>query len=70
MVVRYRPDLPPVIKGLSFSVRAGEKIGICGRTGAQGRGETRTAGSLELATRNHPCWKNGANDCGLDWSSG
>lgn len=33
LVVRYRPELPPVIKGLSFSVGAGEKVGICGRTG-------------------------------------
>jgi ABC-type multidrug transport system fused ATPase/permease subunit len=33
LVVRYRPDLPPVIKGLSFTVKAGEKVGICGRTG-------------------------------------
>lgn len=36
LVVRYRPELPPVIKGLTFSVKAGEKIGICGRTGGSG----------------------------------
>ena len=30
----YVLDAPPVLKGLSFSVRAGEKIGIVGRTGA------------------------------------
>lgn len=30
----YRPGLPLVLKNLSLSVRAGEKVGICGRTGA------------------------------------
>ncbi|KDD75553.1 hypothetical protein H632_c620p0, partial [Helicosporidium sp. ATCC 50920] len=33
LVVRYRPDLPPVLRGVSFSVRGGEKVGIAGRTG-------------------------------------
>ena len=32
--LRYRPDLPLVLRGVSFSVEAGEKVGICGRTGA------------------------------------
>ena len=27
----YRPDLPAVLRGLSMSVEAGEKIGIVGR---------------------------------------
>jgi hypothetical protein len=31
---RYRPGLPLVIDDVSFEVRGGEKIGICGRTGA------------------------------------
>ncbi|KAJ5723567.1 hypothetical protein N7488_001602 [Penicillium malachiteum] len=31
---RYRPDLDPVLKEISFSVKAGEKVGIVGRTGA------------------------------------
>eukprot|EP00937_MAST-01D_sp_MAST-1D-sp2_P000725 g725.t1 len=32
--LRYRPELEPVLRGLSFSVRAGEKLGVVGRTGA------------------------------------
>jgi ABC-type multidrug transport system fused ATPase/permease subunit len=30
----YRPGLPLVLKDVSFKVNGGEKIGICGRTGA------------------------------------
>ncbi|KAJ2716007.1 hypothetical protein H4R19_000885 [Coemansia spiralis] len=32
--VRYREGLDPVLKGLSFSVLPGQKVGIVGRTGA------------------------------------
>lgn len=32
--MRYRPELPLVLKNLSFHVAPHEKIGICGRTGA------------------------------------
>ncbi|KAG6381932.1 ABC transporter [Boletus reticuloceps] len=32
--MEYRPDLPPVLKGLSMDIASGEKIGIVGRTGA------------------------------------
>ena len=31
---RYREGLPLVLKGVSFSVKQGEKVGIVGRTGA------------------------------------
>ena len=31
---RYRDDLPHVLKGVSFSVHGGEKVGIVGRTGS------------------------------------
>jgi ABC-type multidrug transport system fused ATPase/permease subunit len=31
---RYRPDLDYVLKNVSFSINAGEKVGIVGRTGA------------------------------------
>ncbi|POS69520.1 hypothetical protein DHEL01_v212086 [Diaporthe helianthi] len=34
LVVGYAPDLPPVLKGLSFSVKTNERIGVVGRTGA------------------------------------
>ncbi|KAJ3232274.1 Canalicular multispecific organic anion transporter 1 [Chytriomyces hyalinus] len=34
LVLRYRPDLPPVLHGVSFAIEAGSKVGIVGRTGA------------------------------------
>jgi ABC-type multidrug transport system fused ATPase/permease subunit len=30
----YRPGLPNVLHGISLSIKAGEKIGVVGRTGA------------------------------------
>jgi len=32
--LRYRPELPPVLKGLTLTIPAGSKVGFCGRTGA------------------------------------
>ncbi|KAJ7653006.1 P-loop containing nucleoside triphosphate hydrolase protein [Mycena rosella] len=32
--MRYRDDLPPTLKNLSFALEGGLKIGICGRTGS------------------------------------
>ena len=32
IVLRYRPELPAVLKGISLSIAAGEKIGIVGRS--------------------------------------
>ena len=32
LVVKYRVDTPPVLRGLTCSIKAGEKIGIVGRT--------------------------------------
>jgi len=34
VVMRYRPGLEPALKGISFSVKPNEKVGIVGRTGA------------------------------------
>ncbi|KAH7568509.1 hypothetical protein JRO89_XS06G0008600 [Xanthoceras sorbifolium] len=34
VVLRYRPELPPVLHGLSFVISPCEKVGIVGRTGA------------------------------------
>uniref|UniRef100_A0A6S8ZK17 Uncharacterized protein n=1 Tax=Chaetoceros debilis TaxID=122233 RepID=A0A6S8ZK17_9STRA len=32
--LRYRPGLPLALKGLSFTAKPGQRVGICGRTGA------------------------------------
>lgn len=34
LVVSYAPDLPPVLKGLTFHVERSERVGVVGRTGA------------------------------------
>ncbi|PKI68112.1 hypothetical protein CRG98_011708 [Punica granatum] len=34
VVLRYRPELPPVLHGISFDISPREKVGIVGRTGA------------------------------------
>lgn len=34
VVMRYRPDLPPVLLGLSARIQPSEKVGVVGRTGA------------------------------------
>lgn len=31
LAMKYRPELPPVLKGITLSVASGEKIGIVGR---------------------------------------
>lgn len=34
MQLRYRPDTPLVLKGISLSIKGGEKVGVVGRTGS------------------------------------
>ncbi|KAG9073933.1 hypothetical protein FS749_014558, partial [Ceratobasidium sp. UAMH 11750] len=34
LVIQYAPDLPPVLKGVTFETKPSEKIGIVGRTGS------------------------------------
>ncbi len=34
--LRYRSDLPWVLKGISLRIQAGEHIGVVGRTGTRG----------------------------------
>lgn len=34
VVLRYRPELPPVLHGISFRISPSDKVGIVGRTGA------------------------------------
>ncbi|KAJ7505211.1 hypothetical protein B0H11DRAFT_1977471 [Mycena galericulata] len=34
LVIKYAPDLPPVLRGVSFSLNAGERVGLVGRTGS------------------------------------
>ena len=32
--VKYAPDLPAVLRGISFSLKAKERVGLLGRTGS------------------------------------
>ena len=34
LVIKYAPDLPPVLHGISFALRAKERVGLLGRTGS------------------------------------
>jgi ABC-type multidrug transport system fused ATPase/permease subunit len=34
VILRYRPELPPVLHGISFTISPSDKVGIVGRTGA------------------------------------
>jgi ABC-type multidrug transport system fused ATPase/permease subunit len=43
LVIKYAPELPPVLHDISFKLKAGERVGLLGRTGAH-----RFSGSLLL----------------------
>lgn len=32
--MKYRPHTPEVLKGVSFLINGGQRVGICGRTGS------------------------------------
>lgn len=34
VAIKYRPELPLVLKGINFSINPNEKIGVVGRTGS------------------------------------
>ena len=34
LTVKYAPDLPAVLHGISFSLKANERVGLLGRTGS------------------------------------
>ena len=34
VVMRYRPDMDPVLRNVSFEILPKEKVGVIGRTGA------------------------------------
>ena len=34
LVIKYAPDLPPVLHGISFTLKAKERVGLLGRTGS------------------------------------
>lgn len=34
LVIKYAPELPPVLHGVSFQLKARERVGLLGRTGS------------------------------------
>lgn len=34
LVIKYAPDLPAVLQDVSFTLKAGERVGLLGRTGS------------------------------------
>jgi ABC-type glutathione transport system ATPase component len=34
LVIKYAPDLPAVLHGVTFDIKAGERVGLVGRTGS------------------------------------
>lgn len=34
LTARYKPELPPAVKSVSFTIKPGQRVGICGRSGS------------------------------------
>jgi ATP-binding cassette subfamily C (CFTR/MRP) protein 1 len=34
VIMRYAPHLPPALRGVSFDIKSGDKVGVVGRTGS------------------------------------
>lgn len=50
LVIKYAPELPAVLHGVSFSLKARERIGLLGRTGS---GKSTLAMSILRFVRDH-----------------
>lgn len=46
LVIKYAPDLPPVLQDISFTLKAGERIGLLGRTGLYSTNQCRMLSDL------------------------
>jgi ABC-type multidrug transport system fused ATPase/permease subunit len=60
LVVAYAPDLPPVLKGLSFGVARNQRVGVVGRTGA-GKSSLTLALFRFLEARSGSIWIDGVD---------
>lgn len=68
LVIKYAPELPAVIKGLSFSLKAKERVGVLGRTGS---GKSTLAMSLLRFVRDSQLYKTtGAHQCTVRFAGG
>lgn len=68
LVVGYAEDLPPVLKGISFSVKNNERIGVVGRTGA-GKSSLTLALFRFLETRSGSVYIDGLDISKIDLQS-
>ncbi|KAG6835326.1 hypothetical protein H0H93_002661 [Arthromyces matolae] len=49
LVIKYAPDLPAVLQNVSFSLKAGERVGLLGRTGSTDDDDDAGSGKSTLA---------------------